>query len=112
MGSDDPLLCAAFVTVKRERDDYFEQSIGSMLEGLDARERRALHLRVLFANTDPAVHPSWEQSWMNTAIDSVESYNVSESSFRHLKQLESDRNFQEKGVLYVLPPSHFNFSFL
>ncbi|KAH8691178.1 hypothetical protein BGW36DRAFT_410925 [Talaromyces proteolyticus] len=112
MGSNDPLICAAFVTVKRERDDYFEQSIGSMLEGLDVRERRALHLRVLFANTDPAIHPSWEQSWMNTAIDLVESYNVSESSFRHLQQLESDRNFQEKGVLCVSHNPNFRFFFL
>jgi hypothetical protein len=99
--SDEPLLCAAFATVKRDSDNYFEESIGSMLEGLDLRERRALHLKVLFANTDPTKHPNWGQRWMNRVIDTIETYNVSETSFQHLQKLEADRDFREKGVLLV-----------
>lgn len=99
--SDEPLLCAAFVTVKRDFDNYFEESIGSMLEGLDPRERRALHLKVLFANTDPTKHPNWGQRWMNRVIDTIETYDVSETSFQHLQKLEADRDFREKGVLLV-----------
>ena len=98
---DNPLLCAAFVTVKRDVDNYFEESIGSMLEGLDPRERRALYLKVLFANTDPTRHPNWAQRWMDRLVDSAETYNVSESTFQYLQKLEVDRDFRTKGVLSV-----------
>lgn len=103
--SDQPLICAAFVTVKRELDNYFEDSIGSMLEGLDSRERRALHLKVVFANTNPQRHPSWGQPWLNQVIDSIESYEVPRSTFRKLQQLEAEEDFQTKGVLLVVPSS-------
>jgi hypothetical protein len=96
--SDEPLLCAAFVTVKRDTDNYFEESIGSMLEGLDSRERRAIHLKVLFANTEPTRHPNWGQRWMDRVVDSTETYNVSDSTFQYLQKLEADRDFRTKGV--------------
>ncbi|KAH8698673.1 hypothetical protein BGW36DRAFT_426366 [Talaromyces proteolyticus] len=96
--NDEPLVCAAFVTVKRDLDDYFEDSIGSMLEGLDDRERHALHLKVVFANTDPQRHPSWGQPWLNRVIDSVESYEVPQSTFRELQRLEAEEDFRTKGV--------------
>jgi hypothetical protein len=99
--SDEPLICAAFVTVKRDFDNYFVESIGSMLEGLDPRERRAIHLEILFANTDPTRHPNWDERWMHRVADSIATYNVSESTFQYLQKLEADRNFREKGVLLV-----------
>lgn len=99
--SDEPLLCAAFVTVKRDLDDYFEGAIGSMLQGLDARERHALHLKVIFANTDPKKHPGWGQPWLDEVIDSVETYDVPESTFKELEKLEAEEDFRTKGVLLV-----------
>lgn len=95
----NPLICAAFATVKRGTDDYFDASIGSLLEGLDPRERRALHLNVLFAGTDPTKHPSWGQKWVERLADSTGSYNVTESQFEHLRELEDVGNFYEKGIL-------------
>lgn len=100
-GAPNPMLCASFVTVGRPSDNYFDPSIGSLLEGLDPRERRALYLRVLFADTDPAKHPSWDQKWVARLIDAANTYNVSSDQFHHLQMLEEDRNFYEKGVLYV-----------
>ncbi|KAF3483116.1 uncharacterized protein GIQ15_02440 [Arthroderma uncinatum] len=97
-GGTDPLFCVAFVTVRRESDDYFDPSIGSLLAGLDPRERRALHLNILFADTDPTKHPSWGQKWVGRLTDVAETYNVSKSQLDHLKKLEADRNFYEKGV--------------
>ncbi|OJJ99198.1 hypothetical protein ASPACDRAFT_1870260 [Aspergillus aculeatus ATCC 16872] len=97
-GGPTPSVCAAIVTVRRDLDHYFEASVGSLLEGLDERERRALYLRVLFADTDPGVHPSWGQKWVDRLVDSVETYNVSEAELVHLQQLETERNFYEKGV--------------
>jgi len=72
-----------------------------MLEGLDPRERRALHLKILFADTDPTRHPNWRQPWMNRIVDSVETYNVSDAEFQHLQELEADRDYRRKGVLLV-----------
>ncbi|KAK2734023.1 hypothetical protein FQN57_001892 [Myotisia sp. PD_48] len=103
--TDDPQVCAAFVTVRRQTDDYFDASIGSLLSGLDPKERRALYLIALFANTDPTLHPSWGQPWLDQLVDSAEAYNVSEPQFEHLKKLETDHHWQEKGVfdyVYVL----------
>ncbi|EZF23603.1 hypothetical protein H112_03748 [Trichophyton rubrum D6] len=98
-GGADPLFCVAFVTVRREADDYFDPSIGSLLVGLDPRERRTLHLRILFADTDPKRHPSWGQIWVDRLADVAESYNVTASQLEHLKKLETERNYYEKGVL-------------
>ncbi|WEW58064.1 hypothetical protein PRK78_003531 [Emydomyces testavorans] len=97
-GGPSPIMCAAFVTVKRGSDDYFTASIGSLLEGLDPRERRALHLKVLFADTDSTRHSSWGQKWVDRLTDVASTYNVSEAQLRHLQKLEKDRNFYEKGV--------------
>lgn len=97
-GGDSPWMCAALATVKRDKDDYFEASVGSLLGGLDPRERKALHLSIFFANTDPSLHPSWQQKWVDRVADSVSTYNVTEDEFRHLQDLEQTSNFYEKGV--------------
>ncbi|KAJ5483215.1 hypothetical protein N7530_002461 [Penicillium desertorum] len=100
-----PLICATLATVKRSKDDYFAAAVGSMLSNLDHRERRALYLSVLFANTDPTQHPSWGQKWLERVVDSVLTYNVSAEEFRYLQKLEEERNFYEKGVydyIYLL----------
>lgn len=94
-----PLVCVAIVTVRRDSDDYFEASVGSLLEGLDERERSKLYLSVLFADTEPRVHPSWGQKWIERLIDSATTYNVSDEQLKHLQTLEREKNFYEKGVL-------------
>lgn len=97
----EPLICAAFVTVRRNQDDYFDPSVGSLLEGLDTMERQALYLNVLFADTDPTRHPSWAQKWLDRLVDNARSYNVSQETLDHLGRLETERKFYEKGVLYA-----------
>lgn len=93
-----PVICAALATVKRNKDDYLAATVGSMLSDLDPRERQALHLSVLFANTDPTQHPSWGQRWLDRLSDSVSTYNVSEEELRYLQGLEERHDFHEKGV--------------
>ncbi|KAI9035346.1 uncharacterized protein KD926_003707 [Aspergillus affinis] len=97
-GGSDPLVCVSFVTIRRKLDNYFDPSIGSLLEGLDDKERRALHLNILFADTDPTRHPSWGQEWLTRLVDSAGQYNVSETELKHLQVLEKEENFYEKGV--------------
>lgn len=94
-----PQVCVAFVTVRRDLDDYFGASVGSLLEGLDKQERSQLYLGLLFANTEPRLHPSWGQRWMERLADSAATYNVSDGQFEHLRRLEEGRDFYEKGVL-------------
>ncbi|CAG8073790.1 unnamed protein product [Penicillium salamii] len=98
LGQGVPLMCAALATVRRDKDDYLSATIGSMLSDLDPRERHALHLSVLFANTDPAQHPRWDQRWLERLADSVLTYNVSSEELGHLRMLEETGNFHEKGV--------------
>ncbi|RAL10646.1 uncharacterized protein BO97DRAFT_406889 [Aspergillus homomorphus CBS 101889] len=94
----DPLVCASFLTVRRD-EDYLEASVGSLLEGLDPLERRALFLNIIFVDTDPTLHPGWGQKWVHRLADHVGSYrNISIEQFRHLQELEKARNFYEKGV--------------
>ncbi|PIG88626.1 hypothetical protein AARAC_000458 [Aspergillus arachidicola] len=95
----DPTICVLFVTVKRDGDYYFEASVGSLLEGLDPRERSALCLNILFADTDPSRNPSWVQKWTDRLADKTRSYEVSEEKFSHPQELEKARNIHEKGIL-------------
>lgn len=95
----DPTICVSFATVKRDGYDYFEASVGSLLEGLDPRERSALCLNILFRDTDPSRNPSWGQKRTDRLVDKTGSYDASEEEFSHLQELEKARNFHEKGIL-------------
>jgi hypothetical protein len=98
--SRHPEICAAFVTVKRETKQYIDAAVGSLLEGLTVEERGKLWLYVLFADTDPSVHQSWK-GWLGKAADEVGSYAVNNQTLHHLRTLEKERNWYEKGVLSV-----------
>lgn len=102
--SPNPVICAAFVTVRREPIQYLNESIGSLLSGLTSEERNALSIRLLFANTDPSIHPHWNETWLHLS-DHWGSYDISRQELDHLRKLEEDQNFYEKGVLYVIAPT-------
>lgn len=96
----DPLICVAVVTVKRGEDDYFDASIGSLLDGLEPSERRALWLNVIFADTNATRHPSWKQRWIERLADGTDAYDrVEEGELAYLRELEGLGKIQEKGVL-------------
>jgi hypothetical protein len=97
--SAHPEICAAFVTVKRENKQYIDAGVGSMLEGLTDEERSKLYAYVLFANTNPTIHPTWDQPWLKSSVDAALSYNVNDTVMEHLCELEEKRDFYEKGVL-------------
>lgn len=79
---------------------YLNTTIGTMLAGLSQEGRSAVHARLLFADTDPQVHPDYRRQWLER-LDHVETYNVSSNTLAHLRALEDAQNFYEKGVLLV-----------
>ena len=99
--SQDPLLCVALVTVKRDPIQYLAETVGSILEGLHPDERAALYLYVLFANTDPTIHPEWNATWLNNLADLAEGYDLTDTEMEKVRKAEKERNFYVKGVLYV-----------
>jgi hypothetical protein len=105
LAGDDPVVCAAYATVKRPELQYLTGSVGSMLHGLDAQEREALYLYLLFADTDPTRHPEWNAPWMSNIVDRAGTYNMSQREFDRIQQMEKDRNFYVKGMfdyVYIL----------
>ncbi|CAD0101450.1 unnamed protein product [Aureobasidium mustum] len=98
--SPDPVICAGIVTVRRNPIQYLNKTIGSMLAGLTDEERSAIHIRLLFAETEPQMHPDYHQRWLGH-LESAETYNVTSESLAHLRELEEARDFYEKGVLCV-----------
>ncbi|KAG7290049.1 hypothetical protein NEMBOFW57_000041 [Staphylotrichum longicolle] len=106
---DTPALCAAFVTVRRDNDAarlYMADALGSMLAGLDVRERAALNVSLLFGNMDPARHPDWDAPWVRALADSAAGYSgLTDLQRAGLTKAEEARDLQLKGVfdyLYVL----------
>jgi hypothetical protein len=93
----NPVICIGMVTVKRKQKmDYLNATIGSMLVGLTAEERSAINIQLLFADPDPAQHPEWNKEWLK-AVDYYSGYNVSEEKFEEIKRWE-EKTIQMKGV--------------
>lgn len=55
------------------------------------QERRALTANVFFADTDPQIHPSWNQHKLDALVDSTFTYNVSDEQMERLGCLERDQ---------------------
>lgn len=101
---DAPEICAAFVTVKRETTQYLDNAVASVLEGLTEGEREKLFLYVLFADTQTGKHPSWQQPWLDNAVDLAVGYDVSPDVMKDLQGWEERKEWYNKGVLYVPSP--------
>jgi len=94
----DPVICAGIVIVRRSSVQYLNTTVGSMLVGLSREERSAIHVMLLFADTDPRDHPDFGQQWLER-LDHVEGYDVSSQTLAHLGALEDAQDYYEKGVL-------------
>lgn len=84
-----------------------EESIGSMLDRLYPEERKALHVFVLFADTDPASHPNWKDPWTQNPeiVDEAATYSISELDMQRVQSAETRRDWYDKGLFdyqYVL----------
>jgi len=96
--SNNATLCVAISSVKRQRTNYLETTIAGILAGLTPQERGALYLSVFISETDPEKHPSYRSPWIPRVVDNFHTYNVSESRFELLQDMEREERFLEKGV--------------
>ena len=79
------------------------------MEGLTRQERLDLHLAVIFAHTDPTVHPLRTEPWLRRLVDVALGYEKSPDDITHATEFESSGDFAAKGILdytYALQYCH------
>ncbi|RBR07850.1 uncharacterized protein FIESC28_10490 [Fusarium coffeatum] len=73
-------LCVGIPSVTRAKQHFLPRTLGSLLEGLDASQRRSLHVIVLLADDEPTKHTAFGQTWLERLTDEVLVYNVTSPS--------------------------------
>jgi len=94
-----PLLCIGIPTTTRPTGDvYVRTTIGSLLAGLDARERDDIHLMPFVAHSDPNLHPIYTEPWLRNVADQILTYDIQGSQLQHVRDLERDKLNREKQI--------------
>ena len=93
-----PLLCVGVATVARRRDQYVSLTVGSLLEGLSADERKDIFLDVLIGHTDPLQHPAYSLKWIQTLPDRVLEYRNDSTIFDQLHSWEQSGQYRNKTI--------------
>lgn len=75
-------------------------AISSVLAGMTRAEREDMSFQILFANTDPKAHPSYESPWISYVTDSVFTSRevVSAARLEELAKYESEKKWHEKAT--------------
>lgn len=100
-----PDMCIAYVTIKRDMQDrnkgrqYIDAALGTMIDGLSEEERKRVWISLLFADTDPSVHPLWGEEWLGRVADDYGGYEVGGERREWLEELMKQKEWQIKGVL-------------
>ena len=95
----DPKLCASFVSVKRDKEQYLPIALGSALHGLTFRERSELYVNILIAHVNLTTHPTTSLDWPSRVADRFTNYGpISQQQLKRLSQLEHERNIAEKSI--------------
>ena len=101
----DPKMCIGIATVAREREQYVRRTIGSLIDGLDPREREQILLIVLIAQADPQMHPIYGEPWLTNVVDKTLLYEVSQGRHQNIIDWEMNKDYRKKAVFdytYVL----------
>ncbi|ORY61007.1 uncharacterized protein BCR38DRAFT_349829 [Pseudomassariella vexata] len=95
-----PKICVHVTTVKRDGQQYIDETIASVLEGLTSEEREDIYVSVFFANTDPTIHPSYHNPWLRHVVDEVYSVPPDNGDLIHrLEGYEDKGDYSAKGVV-------------
>ncbi|KAL8830603.1 MAG: hypothetical protein Q9170_005668 [Blastenia crenularia] len=99
--TNDPerLICLGIATVARPTaQQYVRGTIGSLLQGLSADERRSIYFMPFIAHTNPADHPIRQEPWLTTVSDRVLEYEVDDGDLMKLRQFEEGHHFRNKSM--------------
>lgn len=91
-------LCVGIASVARKGARYFRITVGSLLEGLNAKEREEIYLLLFIAHTDPTVHPAYSETWLRNLPNEVLFYNASQQEMKHIARLEHEGLVREKAL--------------
>ena len=96
--NDNKTLCVGIASVARKGARYFRTTVGSLLEGLNAKEREEIYLLLFIAHTDPTDHPAYSENWLRNLPNEVLFYNASQQEMKHIARLEHEDLVREKGL--------------
>lgn len=88
-----PKLCIGIGSVSRNGFSYLKETIGSVLEGLDERERRAMYLVVFLAHSNQSQHEDYGQPWLRSMVDSLPTYPQDAKTMELIRKLERDNDY-------------------
>ncbi|KAH8817229.1 hypothetical protein F5884DRAFT_778817 [Xylogone sp. PMI_703] len=94
-----PQLCLGIRTITRKGTHYFQETVGSIFDGLTDSEHQEILFISLIAQTKPELHPAYQESWLYNVADVILRYNLSEKDMSRIQKLEEDRGvFREKAL--------------
>ncbi|MCJ1387910.1 hypothetical protein MMC18_000753 [Xylographa bjoerkii] len=96
--SAEPKLCLGVATVSRPDKQYIRSTIGSLLDGLNVADRRAIHFILFIAHTDQRVHPIYGEKWSETLPDTLLSYDVNSTELGKIGKWEAEKDYRAKGL--------------
>ncbi|KAF2765344.1 hypothetical protein EJ03DRAFT_209429 [Teratosphaeria nubilosa] len=96
-----PSICMGIITTARGDDGRgFRNTVGSILHGLTASERKELRLVAFFADTDPEKHRAYHEPWTDEVFEHKATYApVSSSMKKQLARLEKQGQLDKKALL-------------
>ncbi|GKZ37250.1 hypothetical protein AbraIFM66950_008707 [Aspergillus brasiliensis] len=98
-GNTQATICVGIVTVRRRREQYVGLTVASLLEGLTESERNTIFLDLLIAHTDPSIHPSFAEKWVETLPDRVLLYPKDDNpDYEQLREWEDGGWYRNKTI--------------
>ncbi|KAK7746557.1 hypothetical protein SLS62_009354 [Diatrype stigma] len=92
----NPDICVAIGSVSRNGFSYLKETVGSLLEGLDAIERQRVYLVVFLAHVNQSRHEEYGQPWLSNLADSLPTYSTltdNPDTIRVISELEEDGGY-------------------
>ncbi|KAL8963899.1 MAG: hypothetical protein Q9183_004864 [Haloplaca sp. 2 TL-2023] len=106
----EPSMCVGVATIARPSGhQYVRGTIGSLLEGLSAKDRETVYLMPFIAHTEPAQHPIYKEPWLTALSDRVLQYDAKGEDLVRLQQFEEGHHWRNKSMYdygYLLEKCH------
>ncbi|KAK8093020.1 hypothetical protein PG999_014607 [Apiospora kogelbergensis] len=90
-GQQEPLqpdVCIGIGSVDRHGFSYLQETLGSVLEGLDAAERRRVYVVVFLAHSNQSVHEDYGKPWLRNMADALPTYAQDNETLALVRKLE------------------------